>query len=114
DALLMIGPPDRFHLLRSEPDFIVLEGDNSNVTAPERAPVAIGITLFVLGASAVSLIPIAEAMLLGAVLMVLTGCLTMDDSYRAIEWRAIFLLAGMLPISTAMNAEHTGLAVHIG
>jgi di/tricarboxylate transporter len=114
DALLMIGPPDRFSLLRSEPDFIVLEGDNSNVTAPERAPVAIAITAFVLVASAINLLPIAEAMLLGAVLLVLTGCLTMDDSYRAIEWRAIFLLAGMLPISTAMNQEHTGLAIHIG
>ncbi len=40
--------------------------------------------------------------------MVLTRCLSMEDAYRAIEWRAIFLIAGMLPLGTAM--QQTGAA----
>ena len=40
--------------------------------------------------------------------MILTRCLTMDEAYRAIEWRAIFLIAGMLPLGAAM--EQTGAA----
>ena len=39
---------------------------------------------------------------IGATLMVLTRCLTMEDAYRAIDWRSIFLIAGMLPLGTAM------------
>jgi di/tricarboxylate transporter len=38
---------------------------------------------------------------------VLTGCLTMDDAYAAIDWKSIVLIAGMLPMSTAL--EQVGL-----
>ena len=37
----------------------------------------------------------------GAALMVLTRCIAMDEAYRSIEWRSIFLIAGMLPLGTA-------------
>ncbi len=51
---------------------------------------------------------ISLSMVIGAVLMVLTGCLTMDEAYQSIEWRSIFLIAGMLTLGTAM--ETTGTA----
>jgi di/tricarboxylate transporter len=44
----------------------------------------------------------------GAILMVLAGCLTMDEAYRSIEWKAIFLIAGMWPLGLAIRS--TGLA----
>ena len=44
--------------------------------------------------------------------MALTGCLSMDDAYRSVEWRAVFLIAGMLPLSTALI--NTGLAAQLG
>ena len=40
--------------------------------------------------------------------MVLTGCLTMDEAYQSIEWRSVFLIAGMLPLGAVM--ETTGTA----
>jgi len=52
--------------------------------------------------------PIALAMVIGAVLMVMTGCLTMDEAYQSIDWRSVFLIAGMLPLGLAM--ESTGTA----
>jgi di/tricarboxylate transporter len=40
--------------------------------------------------------------------MVLTRCLTMEEAYRAIEWKGIFLIAGMMPLGTAL--DRTGAA----
>jgi di/tricarboxylate transporter len=41
-------------------------------------------------------------MMLGALVMIALGCLTVDEAYRGVEWRAIFLIAGMLPVGTAL------------
>jgi di/tricarboxylate transporter len=51
---------------------------------------------------------IAISMVTGSVLMVLTGCLTMDDAYESIDWRTVFLVGGMLTLGIAM--ENTGTA----
>lgn len=114
DSLLMVGPPDKIPELQAEADFMILEGETATVTTkPAQRWTAILITVFVLGLSIFgdsAIIPVA--ILLGAVLMVLTNCLTMDDGYRAVEWKAVFLIAGMLPISTAMIK--TGLAQQLG
>ena len=56
-------------------------------------------------------LPIAVATLLGATLMILTGCLTMDEAYRSVEWRSIFLIACMLPLAFAM--DQTGAAAFL-
>ena len=45
------------------------------------------------------LLPIYIAAICGALLMVLTGCLTMDDAYRSIEWRAVFLIERSMHIN---------------
>jgi di/tricarboxylate transporter len=48
-------------------------------------------------------LPIYIAAVIGAALMVLTKCLTMEEAYRYIEWKAVFLIAGMLPLGTALG-----------
>ena len=52
--------------------------------------------------------PIAIAALTGSALMVLSGCLSMEEAYQGIEWKVIFLIASMLPLGMAV--EHTGAA----
>jgi di/tricarboxylate transporter len=44
--------------------------------------------------------------------MVVMKCLTMDEAYQAIEWRAVFLIAGMLPLGLALTK--TGAAAWVG
>ena len=46
---------------------------------------------------------IVTASLAAALLMVLTGCLSMDDAYQAVDWRSVLLVAGMLPMSLALE-----------
>jgi di/tricarboxylate transporter len=51
-------------------------------------------------------------MLTGALAMVLLGVLDMDQAYRAVEWRSVFLVAGMIPLGTAL--AKTGAAGVLG
>lgn len=108
DALLVQGSAMQMRLLRDDRDFILLEEDPDAVLQPRKAGRAVAILLMVLGIAAFGWLPVAEVSLVGAILMVLAGCLTMDDAYRSIEWKAIFLIAGMWPLGVAIRS--TGLA----
>ena len=102
DALLLIGPREKLQLLERDQDFLLLTPLGQRPVDSRKAPVAAAIMLGVIVAALVGWLPIYMAALIGATLMVLSGCLTMEEAYRAIEWRAIFLIAGMLPLGTAM------------
>lgn len=108
DAILAHGPREQLRLIGLDPDFVVASEPAPPPPRRERAPVAV----VILGAVVVSVIlgwlPIAVAAVGGAATMVLTKCLTMEDAYRYIEWQAVFLIAGMLPLGIAM--ERTGAA----
>ncbi len=112
DALLMHGPRDKMRLLQAEPDFIVLQPESGAAQRPAKAWLAAAIMLGTLLVMAVGWLPIAEATFTGAVLLILTKCLTMDEAYQAIEWRAVFLIAGMLPLGLALT--QTGAAAWVG
>jgi di/tricarboxylate transporter len=108
DGLLVQGPWARIRVLRSEPDFLVLEEAEPEVAQVRQRPVAILILVGMVAAVALDLVPISIAALGAAVLVVLSGILRMDEAYRAVEWRAVFLIAGMLPLGTAL--DKTGAA----
>lgn len=108
DTLLLQGPPDRVADLQRDDDFLVLEPVKPELRRRKKAPIAILIMGLVLGLVTFAGLHISVAMVIGAVLMVLTRCLTMDEAYSSIEWRSIFLIAGMLPLGLAM--ETTGTA----
>ena len=111
DALLLLGPRDRLNLLSSDSDFLILTPLGQAPPDSRRAPLAalimLGVVLSVMLGSA----PISVAAVVGGSLMVLSGCLNMEQAYRAIDWRAIFLIAGMLPLGTAM--QETGAATYL-
>ncbi|MFO7320471.1 MAG: SLC13 family permease [Chloroflexota bacterium] len=112
DAVLMVGPAQAIRALSEERDFLVLQSGHAyRPPRPHKATWATAITAVVLVATILNIIPVAVGMLAGAVAMVLTGCLSMDDAYNAVEWRVIVLIAGMLPVSIAMTK--TGLASQI-
>jgi anion transporter len=53
-------------------------------------------------------IPLEMAAVMGAVVLVLTGCLREEDAYRGIDWVTIFLFAGMMPVATALDKSGAG------
>jgi di/tricarboxylate transporter len=111
DALLMLGPHDRLQLLSNDPDFLILTPLGQAPPDTSRAPLAAFIMLAVVLSVMFGYAPISVAAVVGGSVMVLTGCLTMEEAYRAIDWRAIFLIAGMLPLGTAM--QDTGAAEYL-
>jgi len=93
DALLLKGPPGRVAALNDGNDFLVLQHvDIEERGSKKKAPLAAGIMLLVIALAIFSDLGIATSMVIGAVLMVLTGCLTMDDAYESIDWRTVFLV----------------------
>ena len=57
---------------------------------------------------AVNIVPLEVAAVTGALLCVLTGCLTEKQAYNSIDWITIFLFAGMIPVASAMNTTGAG------
>ena len=111
DALLLLGPRDRLQLLASDSDFLTLTPLGQEPPDTRRAPLAAAIMLGVVLSVMLGYAPISVAAVVGGTIMVLTGCLSMEQAYRAIDWRAIFLIAGMLPLGTAM--QDTGAATYL-
>jgi di/tricarboxylate transporter len=106
DVLLVQGSWARLRLLMREPGLIVLFGDEAVARRTRKAPWAIAILLGMIVVVAAGVAPISVAALAAALLMVLTGCLRVEEAHRAIEWNVVFVLAGTLPLATAM--EKTG------
>lgn len=108
DGLLVQTTLEHLRLARQNRDLFVLEEDPEAILHPARHRRAVLIGLMVLLAAVSNLLPLAVATLAGALAMILSGCLTMDEAYRSIDWKAIFLIAGFWPLSTAI--QNSGLA----
>jgi len=106
DILLVQGPWRNILALREHPnDFVVMGQPEAMVGAPNRqkAPLAFLVLVGMLVLIVTNVVSVAAASMLAALAMVLTGCLTMDEAYEAIDWKSVVLIAGMLPMSLALE-----------
>ena len=110
DILLVQGPwEDILALRKRRRDFVVM-GQPESMLGPanrSKAPIAAGIMLLMLLSMVGEILPLTTTSMLAALLMILTGCLTIDEAYGFIDWKSVVLVAGMLPMSTAL--EKVGL-----
>lgn len=107
DALLVYGPYERFRLLEHDPDFLPLAQPEPRYQR-KKALIAIASFLLAVALAATGVLPVALAMLLGAVLAIGLGAIPMNAAYAAVDWRTLFIIAGMLPVGVAMS--RTGVA----
>jgi di/tricarboxylate transporter len=106
DSLLVQGSWKNILALRDlRRDFVVtgqpedMLHSGSRKKAGLAAAILAGMVLIMI----TNLASIVTASLLAALLMVLFGCLSMDDAYQAVDWRSVLLVAGMLPMSIALE-----------
>ncbi len=78
------------------------------VKRTEKMGICLAIFAFVVAVMATEFMPLVTAAMLGACLMVITGCMTMKEAFKSIDWTTIFLFAGTLALSAAL--EKSGAA----
>ena len=108
DALLLSCTGDDAARLSKDPGFLVISGGERKDAArrdPGKAILAGGLMLAVVASVLLGWLHIAIAAVSASALMVACKCLTMEDAYRAIEWKSVFLIAGMIPLGTAMETS---------
>lgn len=108
DTLLLEGPAQNIMRLNQEGSFLSLNESLIRPKLKSRMAWAVGVLAAVVLAAAFELMSISSAALVGAVLVILTGCVELRGAYQAIEWSVLFLIYGMLGIGVAM--ENSGAA----
>lgn len=108
DSLLIVGHEEVIHSLRTDPDLYLLESRAAPVTSKRKARLLIATIPVVVLLAASRLLDPALCVVLGAMVAVLGGCISMRAAYEAIDWRVVFVLGGMLPFGLAL--EETGSA----
>lgn len=107
DTLIVYGLWDHIRKLKSDSDCIVAteietEPQDQTKTIPAVGSFALAIGLTFMG------VPIAISFLTGAMVMILSKVMKIQDAYKAIDWKVVFLLAGLIPLGAAM--QKTGAA----
>jgi di/tricarboxylate transporter len=111
DTLLVQGRRDRLKAIQDDISFLSIKSEETPSYRSNKAVINLIIFVSMVLLVAFNVLHISVAAVAGAMLSVLAGCLTMDEAYESIEWKSVFLIAGMLPMGIAM--EKTGTAVFL-
>ena len=101
DVLLVQGPNEAIAKLKKAKEFLVLDA-TSDLPYTSKAPLAMGIMMAIVAASAFGILPIAISAPFGALLMILTGCLSWRDATGALSAPVILIVAASLALGTAL------------
>src|SRR5438128_3592673 len=103
DVLVVQGDDEALGRVAADPGFLMIVPFQGKAQPRRRAPLAGLIMLATIGLAAADLLSIEMAAVAGAVAMVLTGCLTAAQAYRAIDPRIYVFIAGAIPLGAAME-----------
>jgi di/tricarboxylate transporter len=108
DALLLEAETDAYNQLRQNQAFVIISEIEQPSYRKGKLIPALLIVVGVILTATLGIAPIVVSSIIGAILLVLVGCLTIEEVYQSIHWRIIFLLAGVLSLEAAM--ENSGAA----
>lgn len=107
DTLVLQGRWENLQFFKESEEFITVTPFEYEPKQPEKAWIAVSSFIGAILIVMIMGLPISIGFLTGAVAMVLGGVLTIEDAYRSIEWKVIFLIAGLIPIGIAMETSGT-------
>jgi di/tricarboxylate transporter len=125
DAVLLHGTWEQLHVLEDlHRNFIIITPFEEEFHKPEKSVwasicfiVALGLMIlssFYFQDRPYNPIPLSVCLMLGAVGMVLTRVISINEAYRAVDWRTVFLLGGLIPLGMAMDQTGTAAWIAMG
>lgn len=107
DTLVLHGRWRDFALFSSSRDVVVVTDMPRDDTRPEKLWFAAFAFLLALGLILFSDMRLSVALMTGALLMILTGVLRIEEAYHSIGWQSVFLLASLIPLGLAVEVTNT-------
>jgi di/tricarboxylate transporter len=111
DAFLLQGAWRKFHILKDKPDFFFAHDVKGGLMYPEKAKFAVTGLIIALTLALGFNVQLSISLLSGALFVILSKVLTIDEAYKAVDWMTVFLLAGLIPLGIAF--QKTGAANYI-
>jgi di/tricarboxylate transporter len=108
DTLLVQGGEDGIAKMRSAENVLLLEGIGETVFNPRKAPIALAIISCVVVGATLNIMPIMTLALFGALMTVVTNCITVKEAYKSLDASILVLIACTIALGTAMG--NTGTA----
>ena len=94
--------------LEKDRDFVIVTTEYPREQqAPYKLAMALGFFALAIGMIIFTNILLPVALMTGAIGMIVSGVLTMDEAYKAVSWKTVFLLAGLLPLGIAVESSGT-------
>lgn len=103
DVLLVEGTPAQIKRFCDNGDLFAITDGKQLTNRQHKAPIALATIAGVMLLAALDVMPIEGLAIIGAALVVATGCIRTDEAYKSIEWPILILIFGMLAISIAMR-----------
>ena len=107
DILLVWCRSDRVDKFRGRSDWIIVEDVHEEIVYSRKAPLASAIFAAMVVAAATGMANIMVCALSAVFLMVVTGCLSLKEAYRALQSNVLMLIAGTIALGTAMDQTGT-------
>lgn len=111
DTLLIEGAPEDLARFADENRLVNVSEPSERGYRRQKAPIAIAITVGVVVCAALNIMPIAALALMGAVVVLATRCVEVDEAVQSVDWQILGLIFAMLSVGLAM--QKTGLAAMI-
>lgn len=116
DSMLVNGTWDAIGDLQDAQEDLIVVGCPAEIASQvtglsTQSAVALAILVGMVGLMVSGAVPVAIAALVAAGAMILVGCITTQEAYSAVSWSTVILIAGMLPMATAL--ENTGGAKQV-
>jgi di/tricarboxylate transporter len=108
DVLVMTGDPEALKRISENQSFLMLVPFRGEPKPLHKARLAATIMILSTAVAALNIIPVEIALLTGALVMILTGCISTQQAYQSIDTRIYVFIAGAIPLGLAM--QETGTA----
>ncbi|SDU15866.1 SLC13 family permease [Geopseudomonas guangdongensis] len=103
DVMLVEGTPAQIKRFADNGELISLNAVQERAYRRDKAPIAILATAAVMLLAALGVMPIEGLAIIGAAVVLATRCLDVEDAYKAVDWKILSLIFGMLAVSIAMD-----------